>query len=70
VSTPVTLEMIYQEVKKVNERLSLIENAVEEVIIRNLPEATISKKDAKEIEESIREMKNGKCLTLEDLKSA
>jgi uncharacterized coiled-coil DUF342 family protein len=70
VNTPVTLEMIFREVKKVNERLSLIENAVEEVIIRNLPEASISKKEAKEIEESIREMKNGECLTLEDLKSA
>jgi uncharacterized coiled-coil DUF342 family protein len=70
VNTPVTLEMIYREVKKVNERLSLIENAVEEVIIRNLPEANIGKKDAKEIAESIHEMKNGKCLTLEDLKSA
>ena len=30
-STPVTLEMIFQEVKKVNDRLILIENAVEEV---------------------------------------
>jgi len=69
-STPVTLEMIFQEVKKVNDRLILIENAVEEVIIKNLPEATVSKKEAKEIEEAIQEMKRGKCVSLEELKGA
>jgi hypothetical protein len=63
-STPVTLEMIFQEVKKVNDRLILIENAFEEVIIKNLPEATFSKKEAKEIEEAIQEMKRGKCVSL------
>jgi hypothetical protein len=70
VSTPVTLEMIFQEVKKVNDRLILIENAVEEVIISNLPEVTVSKKEAKEIEEAIQEMKHGKYVTLEELKGA
>jgi hypothetical protein len=70
VSTPVTLEMIYQEVLRVHERLILIENAVEEVIIKNLPEVTVSKKEAAEIEESILEMKRGKCVTLGDLKFA
>ena len=69
-STPVTLEMIFQEVKKVNDRLILIENAVEEVIIKNLPEATVTKKEAKEIEEAIQEMKRGKCVSLEELKGA
>ena len=69
-STPVTLEMIFQEVKKVNDRLILIENAVEDVIIRNLPEGTVTKKEAKEIEESIQEMKRGKCVSLEELKGA
>jgi hypothetical protein len=63
-STPVTLEMIFQEVKKVNDRLILIENVVEEVIIKNLPEVTVSKKEAKEIEEAIQEMKRGKCVCL------
>jgi hypothetical protein len=63
-STPVTLEMIFQEVKKVNDRLILIDNAFEEVMIKNLPEATVSKKEAKEIEEAIQEMKHGKCVSL------
>ena len=69
-SNPVTLEMILQEVKKVNDRLILIENAVEEVIIRNLPQASVTKKEAKEIEASIQEMKRGKCVSLEELKGS
>lgn len=69
-STPVSLEMIFQEVKKVNDRLILIENAVEEVIIRNLPEGKVSKKEAKEIEDAIQDMKRGKCVSLEELKGA
>jgi hypothetical protein len=39
VGAKVTLEMIYEEVKKVNKRLSLIEGTVEEVILKALPEA-------------------------------
>ena len=68
--TRVTLEMIYAEVKKVNERLSLIEETVEEVVIKGLPEVTLSKKKTKEIENSVQEMKQGNCVTLEELKSA
>ena len=68
--TRVTLEMIYAEVKKVNERLSLIEETVEEVVIKGLPEVTLSKKKTKEIEHSVQEMKHGNCVTLEELKSA
>jgi len=69
-STQVTLEMIYAEVKQVNKRLSLIEDAIEEVIIKGLPAITVSKKEKEEIKFSIEEMKNGNCVTLEELKSA
>ena len=62
--------MIYEEIKKVNKRLSFIEGTVEEVILKTLPEVKVSKKKAREIEESIREMKQGNCVTLEELKSA
>lgn len=68
--TPVTLEMIYNEVKRVNKRLSLIEDAIEEVIVKGLPEVTISKEEKEEIRSSIQEMKKGNCVTLEELKSA
>jgi len=70
VGTRVTLEMIYEEVKRVNKRLSLIEGTVEEVILRGLPEVKISKKKAKEIEDAILEMKQGNCVSLEELESA
>jgi hypothetical protein len=70
VGTPVTLEMIYNEVKRVNKRLSLIEDAIEEVIVKGLPEVTISKEEKEEIRRSIQEMKKGNCVTLEELKSA
>ena len=68
--TQVTLEMIYDEVKQVNKRLSLIEDAIEEVIVKGLPEVTISKEEKQEIKRSIKEMKKGNCVTLEELKSA
>ena len=68
--TQVTLEMIYDEVKQVNKRLSLIEDAIEEVIVKGLREATVSKEEKEEIKRSIEEMKKGNCVTLEELKSA
>ena len=69
-STQVTLEMIYDEVRRVNERLRLIEDVIEEVVIKGLPEVSLSKGKIKEIECSIQEMKKGNCVTLEELKSA
>jgi hypothetical protein len=68
--TRVTLEMIYDEVKRINERLGLIEDVIEGVIIRGLPEVALNKEKIKEIEHSIQEMKKGSYITLEELKSA
>jgi hypothetical protein len=69
-SNQVTLEMIYDEVLRVNERLRLIEDVIEEVVIKGLPEVSLSKGKIKEIERSIQEMKTGNCVTFEELKSA
>jgi len=69
-NSQVTLEMIYDEVKRVNERLNLIEDIIEEVLIKGLPEVELSKEKIKEIEHSIKEMKKGSYATLEELKSA
>lgn len=69
-NTRVTLEMIYDEVKRVNERLRLIEDIIEEVVTKGLPEAALNKEKIKEIEHSIQEMKKGSYVTLEELKSA
>ena len=41
--------MIYDEVKQVNRRLSLIEDAIEEVIVKGLPKVTISKKEKRRL---------------------
>ena len=62
--------MIYDEVKRVNERLRLIEDIIEEIVTKGLPEVTLNKEKIKEIEQSIQEMKKGNYLTLEELKSA
>ena len=69
-NTQVTLEMIYDEVKRVNERLRLIEDIIEEVVLKSLPEAELSKEKIKEIERSIQEMKKGNYVTLEELMRA
>ena len=69
-NTQVTLEMIYDEVKRVNERLRFIEDIIEEVITKGLPEAELNKEKIKEIKRSIQEMKKGSYVTLEELKSA
>ena len=69
-NTRVTLEMIYDEVKRVNERLRLIEDIIEEIVTKGLPKVTLNKEKIKEIELSIQEMKKGSYVTLEELKSA
>ena len=69
-NTQVTLEMIYDEMKRVNERLRLIEDIIEEVITKGLSEVTLRKEEIKEIDRSIQEMKKGNYVTLEELKSA
>jgi tetrahydromethanopterin S-methyltransferase subunit G len=68
--TQVTLEMIYNEVKQVNKRLGLIEDALEEVIIKGLPKVMVTKDEKEEIKRSIEEMKKGNCVKLEEQKSA
>ncbi|RLI08857.1 hypothetical protein DRO42_05580 [Candidatus Bathyarchaeota archaeon] len=65
-----TLDMIYEEVRKVNERLTRIEEVIEEVLIKGLPEAELSEEEVREIESSIKEMREGKYVTLEALKRA
>ena len=49
--------MIYDEVKRINERLRLIEDIIEEAVTKGLHEVTLSKEKMKEIERSIQETK-------------
>jgi len=65
-----TLEAIYDEVRKVNERLGLIERVIEEIIISGLPKVRLSKDELDEVRSSIEEMRRGECVDLEALKGA
>ena len=65
-----TLDMICEEVRKVNERLTIIEEVIEEVLIKGLPELELSEEEIREIEASIKEMREGERVTLEALKRA
>ena len=70
VDSQTTLEMIYEEVRKVNERLTIIEEFIEEVLIKGLPEAELSEDEKEEIKASIKEMRKGEYVTLEALERA
>jgi hypothetical protein len=65
-----SLDLIYKEVKSVNQRLDFIEDLAEEVITSQLPKARLSSSQSKELKKRIAEMKRGKRATLEDLKRA
>ena len=65
-----TLEAIYDEVKKVNERLEVIESVIEEIIIPGLPKVKLSDEELKEIRSSIEEMRRGEYVSLGDLRDA
>ncbi len=62
--------MIYDEVKKLNERLRFIEDVIEEVLIRGLPEVELDEKQVREIRRSIEEMRKGDFVAIEELESA
>ena len=66
----VSLEEIYREVKTISERLDFLEDLVEEVIVRGLPKAKLSRKEIEEVKKAIAEMKGGASVTLEELKGA
>lgn len=70
VGVQATLDMIYEEVRKVNERLTLIEEVIEEVLIKGLPEVELSDGEIREIQASIKEMREGEYVPLEALKRA
>jgi hypothetical protein len=65
-----TLNMIYEEVKKVNERLNMIEDVIEQVLIKGLSSVELGSEDMQEVEASIKEMKKGEFVTLEALRNA
>ena len=69
-SSEVSLELIYKEIKKISERISFLEDLFEEIIISDLPRKKLSKEEIKMIMKSVEEMKKGEYVDLEELKSA
>jgi hypothetical protein len=65
-----SLEDIHNELRSLNERLTFIEDLVEEVILRQLPKAKISRRELAEIKKSIAEIRRGDRATLKELTSA
>jgi len=51
-------------------RLRLIEDIIEDIVLKTIPEVKLSKKEAEEIKKSIMGMKKGNYVTLEEIKSA
>jgi len=51
--------MVYGEVKKMSEKLAFIEDVIEEVFIRTIPEESLPKKKLEEIKRRVAEMKKG-----------
>jgi len=68
-SGKVTLEMVYREIRLVRERLDALEDLIEALIIRELPEVELSPEELKDIKRRVEEMKRGEYTTLEELKT-
>ena len=68
--TKVTLDVIYEELRRLNRRMDILEELMEEVILRELPRVKLSEKEIDEIKKSVEEIRRGECATLEELLNA
>ena len=66
----ITLDMVYEEVKKLNERMAFLEELIEEIIVRELPKAKPSEEEIGEIKRSVEQVKKGEYVSLEELLNA
>ncbi len=66
----ITLDMVYEEVKKLNERMAFLEELIEEIIVRELPKAKLSEEEIEEIKSSVEQVKKGEYVSLEELLNA
>ena len=62
--------MVYEEVKKLNERMAFLEELIEEIIVRELPKAKLSEEEIEEIKSSVEQVKKGEYVSLEELLNA
>ena len=64
----ITLEMIYEEVRKVREEIGRLEDLIEALLIEGLPETELSPGELEEVRRALEEVKRGEYMTLEELK--
>jgi len=66
----ITLNMVYEEIRRLNKKMDFIEELVEEMILRELPKVKFNEEEAAEIRSSIEQMKKGEYATLDELMNA
>jgi len=66
-SSEVSLELIYKEIRRISERIGFLEDLIEEIIISDLPSRKLSQKEIETIKKAIEEMRKGKYIDLEEL---
>jgi Zn-dependent M32 family carboxypeptidase len=67
VTTEVSLDKVYAEVKRVRVRLESIEKTLESLVESLIPEEEISPEERKELREIEKEMERGECVPLEEV---
>ena len=68
--TKVTLDVIYEELRRLNRRMDTLEELMEEIILRELPRVKLSEKEIDEIKKSVEEIRRGECAIIEELLNA
>ncbi len=67
-TTEVSLDKVYEEIKRVRLELKAIEKTLDNLAGSLIPEEEISPEEARELKEIEAEMARGECVTLEEVK--
>ena len=67
-TTEVSLDKVYEEVKRMRLELRSIEKSLDILVESLIPEEKISQEEEKELRQIEAEMESGECVTLEEVK--
>ncbi len=67
-TTEVSLDKVYEEMKRIRQELKLIEKSLDSLVASLIPEEEVSPEEIKELREIEAEMNRGECVTLEEVK--
>ncbi len=67
-TTEVSLDRVYEEVKRMRLKLKSIEKSLESLVESLMPEEEVSPEEVKELREIEAEMDRGECVPLEEVK--